>query len=466
MHLIGRRNFLEGLGLGAGATLLGPLCSRIVGEALGQGAPARRLLFVTQGNAWDHTGDTKGVTTATPTGAKSVMFAANFRSPTDFDLPSFMEALAPYKSQMAIWFGLSSINQSDANHGPQRALLNEVDVNKTTGDISIDRLIGRELKRRYNDLHDSSNMGPVCTSYPGGTPRSPSMDGPGKNTDGYTTPVKAYAAYFGAATGMTPAQMTANVDLDKSLFDAMREDIARARKKLEKGRDVAKLDQATQSFRELETKLGALRSDPRITGGKPPAPTLDAPAMTPALVRGLADVTLQLQQFGLTHVGHLSMHGSAAFDQDSWKALAGADFNNYGENHNGLFHTETAAGTAEIRKMNRYVAAEVVGYLRAQLGTMKAASGTLADETIIVWIVQGGLRHHGGSDANLAVVLAGPQTKIKAPYWPDYFTAAGSGGIRASKRMGNAFISLANAVDVPLTTFGIASGALTDVLRA
>lgn len=465
MYLVGRRNFISGLGLGAGATLLTPLCRRIIAPALGQTMPERRFVFVTQGNAWNHEGDTKGSTAATGTGQKSAMFNAGFRSPQDFDLPVFMDALAPYKKEVAIWFGLTNFNQSDANHGAQRSLLNAVDVVATTGAISIDRFIGKELKKRYNDLHDSSNVGPVCVSYKGGTPRSPSMDGPGRNADAYVTPVKAYAAYFGAATAMAPQQIAANLDLEKSLFDGMREDIARARRKLAGTRDVEKFDQATQSLREFEIKLGALQSDPRLTSKKPAAPTLDTSGMSPECVRGLADLTLQLQAFGLTHVSHLSMHGSAAFDQDNWKALAGADFSNYGENHNGLFHTTTPDGSNQIRKMHRYVASEIIGYLRAQLASHKTAEGTLADETVILWMVQGGLRHHGGSDGNLVVALAGARTRVKTPYWTDYFNATSGNGIKGSKHMGQAYVSLANAADLPITTFGAGQGALPDVLK-
>ncbi len=465
MKLIGRRNFVTGLGLGAGASLLMPFCRRIIGEAIGQPLPQRRFMFVTQGNAWNHEGDTKGSTPATNTGQKSAMFNAPYRSSQDFDLPAFMEAFAPYKKEVSIWFGLTNFNQSDANHGPQRSLLNAVDVKVTTGAISIDRFLGKELKAKYGDIHDSTNVGPTCASYGGKDPRSPSMDGPGRNSDAYMTPVQAFAAYFGAAAGMSAPQTAANVDLDRSLFDGMRDDLARARKRLAGTRDVEKFDQATQSLREFEKRLSDLRTDPRVTGTKPAAPTLDSGAMTKEVIRGLADLSVQAQAFGLTHVSHLALHGSAAFDQDSWKVLAGPDFSNYGENHNGLFHTTTLEGSENIRKMHRYVAAEIA-WMRAQLGAVRVGTGTLADETVIVWIVQGGLRHHGGSDGQLMVLLAGSQSRVKAPYWPDFFTAGSGNGVKGQYHMGQAYVSLANAAGLGTTTFGAGQGPLPDVLRA
>lgn len=460
MHLIGRRNFVAGLGLGAGATLLAPLCRRIIGEALGQTMVHRRFVFVTQGNAWNHEGDTKGATGTTNTGQKSLMFRAGFRSATDFDLPAFMTALEPYKKQVAIWYGLKSINQTDANHGPQRALLTAVDVVKTGGGISIDRLIGKELQARHKDIHSSTNVGPRCASYGGNDPRSPSMDGPNQMTDAYMSPVKAFQAYFGI-TGMATATMN-----EKSLLDGMRDDIARARRRLGTSKDVAKLDHAVTSLREFEVKLWALETDPRLQGpNRPVPPTLSALGMTKELVRGLADVSMQALGLGLTHVAHLSLHGSAAFDLDDWKPLAGADFNDYNNMHDGLFHTTTTAASDEMRKMHRFTAGEIA-WMREKLATYSAGNGTVADETVFLWMVQGGLRHHGGSDAQLVFMIAGPNTRIKTPYWADYFTSTGSSQITGSKQMGQAFASLAQAADLQVNAFGAAQGALpSDVLK-
>jgi hypothetical protein len=278
------------------------------------------------------------------------------------------------------------------------------------------------------------------------------------------TPVQAYAAYFGMASGMTPQQVQANLDLDKSLFDGMREDLARARKRVSAG-EAAKLDQVTGSLRELEMKLQALQSGARLSAGKPPAPTIDTSGMDPMIIRALSDLTVQVQAFGLTHVSHFSMHGRAAFDDDNWKPLAGADFNNYGQNHNGLFHTENDTAAGEVRKMHRYMAAEIA-WMRGALGKIALGSGTLADETVIVWTVQGGLRHHGGSNAQAIVLLAGSKTRVAAPLWSDFLTATEAGALKGTQQLGSAYVSLANAMDVPITTFGMGQGALPGVLRA
>jgi hypothetical protein len=464
MHLVGRRNFVKGLGLGAGATLLGPLCTRIVREAQGQAARERRFLFVTQGNAWNHSGDSKGQTGASNTGQKSAMFRAGWRSPADFDLPTFAEALAPFKKEIAIWFGLTITNTSPANHGPAGNIL--IAGAASGADISIDRWLARELKKRYSDVHEGTLVGPVCVSYGGKNIAAPSYDGAGRRTDGYMTPVKAYAAYFGSVAGVAPQQVQANTDLEKSLLDGMREDLARVKRRLAGTGDLAKFDQAVESLRQYELKLQALGSSARLMAGKPPAPpaTLDKSGMDKEVLRALEELTVQVHSFGLTHVSHYSMHGAAAFDDDNWKPLAGPTFNNYGQNHNGLFHTENDTASESVRMMNRFMAGEIA-WMRGELGKVRVADGTLADETVIVWIVQGGLRHHGGSDAQLVFLLAGDRTRVKAPHWIDFFLPTSS-GVKGGKHMGQAYVSLAHAADLPLQAFGAGQGPLPDVLRA
>lgn len=463
MQLIGRRNFVAGLGLGAAGTLLGGLSGRLIGEARGQGTVHRRIVWITQGNAWDHGGGTGSATGATNTGMKSGMFRAAYRSPVDFDLPSFMAgAFAPYKSEVAIWFGLTNHNTNPANHGPGNHVLT-AQPEKVDG-ISIDRAIGAELRRRYQDVHQGPIVGPVLASYGGKNCGAPSYDAPGRPADSYMTPVKAYAAYFGGPAGMTPQQAQANLELERSLFDGMRDDLARARRRLA-GPETAKLDQLTTSLREYEAKLAALQTGPRLMTGKPPAPTVDKSGMDKDIIRALLDLTVQVQSFGLTHNSHFSMHGAAAFDDDNWKPLAGPTFNNYGQNHNGLFHTENDTARESVRMMNRYMAGEIA-WVRAQLGNVKLGSGTLADETVIAWITQGGLRHHNGSPAQAFVFLAGSKTKLKAPYWNDYLTSGSGFELKGTRHAGQAFVSLANAMDVQMTTFGSATGALPDVLKS
>lgn len=462
MKLIGRRNFVSGLGLGSAATLLTPFCKRAVGDALGQSTVNRRVLFVTQGNAWNHGGDTKLAMGATNTGEKSAMFRAVFRSPQDFDLPVFMaDTFAPFKNELAIWFGLKGHNTTPANHGSDSNTLNGMPEKQS--DISIDRLIGRELKKRYQDVHDSTTMGPILKSYGGKNCGAPSWDGPGMKAPSYMTPVTAYAAYFGAAMGITPQQMQINNDLDKSLFDGIREDLARSKKRLA-GSEAAKLDQIATSLREFETKLTNLRSSPKLTG-KPTAPTIDKTGMDKTIVRAFSDLTVQVQAFNLTHVSHLSLHGGAAFDDDNWKPLAGDDFNNYGENHNRLFHTETDASSDEIRKMHRFTAPEIA-YIRSALSGFRVGSGSLYDETVIVWTVQGGLRHHNGSPAQTIVLLAGPRTRVKTPLWSDYLTVGSGFNLAGSKDIGQAYVTLANALDIPIASFAAGQGGLPELLRS
>jgi hypothetical protein len=450
MHLIGRRNFVAGLGLGAGATLFSPLCKRIISDALGQTKAEPRFVFLTQGNAWNHQGE--GGSSTNP-GTMSSIMSAPWRSASDFDLPSmFRDAFTPYKSEVAIWIRLKHFDfqTSPPYHGTRRGILTAL---RDGGGISIDRYIGKALKTRYGDIHDSAFVGT------GSSKESPAWDGAGRPAAMYTTPLKAYTAYFGQTAGMAPQQLKNNLELEKSLLDGMREDIERVKLRMGSSQDVEKFDQALQSLREYEQKLQTFSSSPSLLGGsKPPAPTIDTGAFERPVMRAFADITALVQAYNLTHVSHFSIDGGMTFSEPTpkWKNLAGPDFlSGTGTIHGLLFHRPSAENTEHCRRIHRYVSSEVA-YMRKQLGMVKVGDGTMADHTVFSWAVNGGLAHHGGANKQALVLLAGSKTKIKAPNWI-------SGGDR---HMGSAYVSLAQAAGISTNSFGAGQGALPNTLKA
>lgn len=482
MHLIGRRNFVRGLGLGAAAGLFAPLGRRIVRDALGQPSTETNVLFVTQGNAWGPEIDTYLLSPGTTdTGKKSAMFEAAYRSPEDFDLPVWMaDAFAPYRRELAIWFGLENFNNSNPDfplHGCASGLLTAVKLkdikapNERGGGISIDRLMGRELQKRFGDPYDST----IAAVPPWGglehSGASPSYDGVGRPAVSYLTPLAAYNAYFGQAAGASPQQASALLDDERSLLDGMRQDVERMRQRLGGGVDREKLDQAVDALRTLEQKLQGFATNPRLSGSKPPPPTLDKTSsqFTEPMIRGLADVSLLAQFYGLTHVSMVSVHGEAAFsDSKGWTNIAGKGFDDMGEMHNGLFHSGRLAYPS-LRLLHAAMAREVA-WMRSQYETVKSAGGTLWDQSIIVWLTNAGLRHHWGNTAQLVLLLAGARTRIKTPNWADFFTYSPNDQpttkrLRATQQMGRAYVSLANAAGIPMDAFGASQGSLPGVLK-
>jgi hypothetical protein len=475
--LLNRRSLIKGMGLGAASPLLGSLMGRIVSDAQAASGPSRRFLFLTQGNAWSHSGDLFGSKAATNTGKKSKLFSARYASPTDFDLPAWAQSFAPYKNDVALWFGLYGYNDSLTffpNHGMDSMLMTanfrQTFDEPAAGGISIDRLLGKRLQQRYGDIHQSTNMGPFCSTYKSAA--CPSYDDAAKLAPCYTSPAKAYAAYFGAVMNVSTPAVEKTLADKKSLFDGMVDDLNRARMKLAAGADRAKLDQAVESLREFERKTTALNNMPSRLGQKPPAPTLDDTSMNREVVRALADLSVLVQGYELTHVSHLTLNGFAYFSEDPWKNLAGPDFNNFGEMHNGLFHSRTDEAVTECAKIHKYVAGEIA-WMRKRMDEFAEGPGTMGENTVVVWMTNSGMRHHNGFDAQLLFMLAGKNTKVKAPYWPDFFTrevpdeADKDFVLKGSQHMGAAYATLAQAADLTdITKFGKGEGTIKDVLRA
>jgi hypothetical protein len=257
---------------------------------------------------------------------------------------------------------------------------------------------------------------------------------------------------------MTPQQVKSTLDLDKSLFDGMARDIERARGRLA-GAERAKLDQLLESARETEKKLSALQDSPRFTGAKPSAPTVDRSGLYRDVIHGFMDLAFQVQAFGLTHVSLVSIAGEFGTYSDSWGSiLPGIP----GDTHNGLMHTPNYE---QIRRINTYQASELA-YLRQQLGTVQEGGEAMADHSVSLWVNGAGLRHHRGSNCQVLVLLAGKHSRVKAPLWQDHTTLV-SGKLyklEGGRHVGEAFVTLGQAMGVEMTTFGAGKTALPGVL--
>src|SRR5438552_10731335 len=83
--LIGRRNFLAGLGLGVGSPLLGSIFKAMLPEALGAPTMRKRLIIFTAAN-----------------GFLEKFYTCAARGPADFDLAPLYQPLAAHNDQMEI----------------------------------------------------------------------------------------------------------------------------------------------------------------------------------------------------------------------------------------------------------------------------------------------------------------------------------------------------------------------------
>jgi len=285
MHLIGRRNLLTGLGLGAGSHLLGAMCKSMLPEAMGAAALAKLLVLITSCN-----------------GFLERFWTCPARSETDFDLTPTLMPLAPYKQNLVI--ASKFYNPfSHANHGNQMATLTvtespvqESQMRGPPGGISLDRLIATKIGA--NDAFDSTAVGCITFRKGGSYDQALCMsaDGPRKPFPAIGAPMLAYKTWFGGPlantmpgmpSGMQPAPsgdtLEAALNANHGFLDLINEDVRRLQGRLA-APERAKLDQYLGSVQSVQKSLG-LRSTARLD-----CKSVKAPAIDP--MKGALDETL------------------------------------------------------------------------------------------------------------------------------------------------------------------------------
>lgn len=421
MRLLGRRNFLASMGLGAGAPLLGAMFERLLPEALGAPSPGRRrFLLVTHGG-----------------GLLEESYTCPARSETDFDLTPVLAPLAPYKKDLLVlskffvpfdkrlhgnqFAVLSMMPSSDQDHGNF--------AGRPAGGISIDRHLAGKIGAQ--DAFSSLSQG--IDEHAGFAPTL-SADGPGKEHPAIGNPVKAYERYFAKLVpgGNGPDAATLLAE-NKSLLDGIRSDVARMNARLG-APERAKLQQYTDSLRGLERRLTQL-AQAQPTCGTPTKPVVDSANLDPEVVSAHIDVAFQAHQCGLTRVSHLSIHGfSSPHNQYRWLG----DTQGYHDCHH-------ANNRAMIDKIATYVFSKVA-QLAALLASSREGDGSMLDNSLVVFVNVCGGKHHDGHDTYSVVTVGRAGGALRTGRFVRYAPK--------THTLADVWVSCLNAMEVQDRTFG------------
>jgi hypothetical protein len=439
MHLIRRRDYLRGLGLGAGGFLLAPLCRGLLAEAAGAPVNRRRFVVFTAGNGWGHQGQPRDAF------AMGGNLYTTVRSETDWDLPAALMPLAAYKSKLTV-MGPLPHPYGNNQHGCNNSTLSCVPTiapNNQHGGISLDRFIGQKI-----GAGDAFPSVIVATSEFGridGPAIHTSADGPMQPVAAPNTPVRAFAKYLGGASGSLPGvdPMVA-FDQDRSVLDAMVADVKRVQSRFV-GYEKRKFDQILDSCREFENQLVQRQAKTGAgAAGAPLPPTVDKSGLNPDTVKGHTDVLFQALAFGMTHVGHMSWMGRDAYN-DSWSSIGVP-----GDMHLSIMHGQVKNPppgfdlTKAVQTVLQFHASEVAR-LFDRLKQVPEDGGTMADNTLLMWINSGGAKHHDGS-ATMPLVFVGDLR--------GQWAGAGKWLKFPGRNVSDAFVTAARAVGVDTMTFG------------
>ena len=439
MFIVGRRNFLRGMSLGAGAHLLGGIWQGMLPEALGQAMLPKRLVLFTAAN-----------------GLLERFYTCPARSETDFDLTPTFAPLAPYKANLVVASKFFN-PYSKALHGNQMATLTVVESPDRgvaqqrggPGGVSIDRLIAKQIGAR--DALSSTAVGCVAQRNNASPERAlcTSADGPRQPFPAFGSPALAFKEWFGARApaapggapaGPRPASFEETLSKNRSFLDEIAGDVSRMKARLG-GPERAKLDQYLESLQVVEKEVGQRMA---VQGGctnvATPALAANRGALDenvdPDVLDAHIDVTHAALQGGLTHVSHISIEGMEG-PHVKYRWLG--DPRNHHDDHH-------ANDTATLQKIATYWF-DRMARMAGLLAKSPEGNGTMLDNSLLVFINTCGGTHHRGHDNHPIVMLAGKNVGLKGGRFLRY--------PQGQHCISDAYVSIANLfLPTPIASFG------------
>jgi hypothetical protein len=434
MHLIGRRNFLAGVGLGAGSYLLGSIWKTLVPEALGAVPGKRRFIgyILTHSTPMEYL----------PGGAGGPIALG--------DIYASME---PFKNEVLFLSQLfyPMISSQHIPNSPLSLVATGRKDYDVADALSFDRMLAQTIGK--GDPQPSINLCPDRTS---GDPisRPYSADGPGKPFPAVGDTVKAFNQVFRAGLAApAPAAgggaVAGAADLERvrrregRLLDLLREDVGRMNRRLA-GPEREKLERYLESIDQLEKRLTDLGSGggANACAMPPKAPASDPGTNIDARFEAITDLAVMAFACGLTRVVLLTLARDTLYPHIGPRA----------GNHDDFFHD----GSADVRRKYFTYHAQKFARIRQRLAEIPEGSGTLADGTLGLMYNASGAQHHGN----------------KLKFWTLTFGTMGGalkGGRsiqypESTRSVSDAFTTFSHALGLPQNFGGECKGPIPEIM--
>ncbi len=418
--LASRRAVLGILGAG-GATALLPK-----GKAVAAAAPTRFIVMHVPEGMW--------------TNAQRPVAGATTLGP-------IFGPLDPYKSQLTVLNNLNLLSRDKGSFGgdghhrgvPHMLTCIEMPDNNNAGGPSVDQKIAQTIgaTTKFASLQFA-----VRIVY-GDTDSKPIWSAAKQVVPAMQSPWDAYTRIFG--TAMAPSGGTATTstfDMKKSVMDYALADLAPLMTRLPAS-DRDRLDSYQTSLRDIETRLASV-APPVTTGGACTSPTLGATmdvkleANYPTIGKLQMDTMVAAMQCGLTRVASLQWGNSV--DQCTYSWL-GVNALGHDLAHNtGKVDTD---GSKKQKVFNWY--ATQFAYLLGKLKGTAEGTGTMLDNTVVLWISEFS-EGNGHKSDKLCWLLMGNAA--------GYFKQQGNVLDLTGRAVGDLHVSLLNAFGIPDKTFG------------
>jgi hypothetical protein len=428
-HLPDRRTLLKGATLGAGGLLFAPLLQKVAAAAEGKVAAPKRVIFLVFDNGF------REIDGTLPEGVPLESDKLRQIPLKGLKLPLDIEPFAPFQDRMTILHGLRAHTAVD--HGGFFAALSGSAANKHTPQAeSIDAAIAKLAPGVFPLLH--LGIGGGTTAY------CCSAWGKNRPIAALCRPELAYESLFGNV-GATRNDFAAR----KNLLDFVTDDVRQLKSEIA-GPERELVDSHLEAIESLSKRDGLLAGKFDTGALKKHAPKLEPPRTMTETVAAQCDIAAAALLAGLTNVVTITAGlcnvpiSYSGISDESPHAIGHGKFDILSKYHNFL-------ATQAARMLTK-------------LQETKEGTGTMLDNTLLVFMSDSANQQHSWKGANWPFVLVGNLGgKLKSGQFLSYpvskretWDAQGQlmGAAAASNPAINAlYCTLLHAVGAPRDTF-------------
>ena len=422
-----RRQLLRAFGVGGGALALASVSERLVREARGNVTRPVRLVIFEDQQGWD-----------------SNRFDAAAEDLRQVPLNAAMQPLEPFKDRLLL---LSNF-------------YNPFNVGLHGNGYATWTMRGSTLVKP--DAVDSSERYPEKEGIDWYEAIAPHLRGSAvydlRRVTLDTNPHELYTETFGDFDPSTREAVRRTLGKQRSRLDFIKDDVKRLESRLA-GAEREKLEQYLASIETLDSSLDRRLSSEPPACTPPLAPSRSLPAehkkyapIDEARARALFELGAESLVCGLTNVAFFSLvPGRGNFD------FLGNPLDKHNTQHESFKAGETGLSAKKaLGDIDRWYSG-YLGELLQRLSEFREGDGTMLDHTLVLWLNNGGGRHHtsatsalgnrDGTDHYPIAVWGNPLGKLKRQgAFLKYPTLQHS--------MSDVFVTLSHALGVPLDTFG------------
>jgi len=453
-HLNDRRSFLKGVSLGTGGLLLAPLLQKIAAAADGNVTPPKRVVFIVFDNGF------REIDGTLPEGVPLESNELRQIPLKGLKLPLDIEPFAPFQDRMTILHGLRGNNAVD--HGGFFTALSGIPGNKHSAlGVSIDAAIAQALPSVFPLLALGVSSNGPTTAY------CSSAWGPGKPIAMQCRPEMAYESLFGSV-GATRDDFATR----KNLLDFLGNDVRRVRAEIA-GPERELLEAHVEALESLSKRNGQLSDQFQNGTLNKNAPKLSDKMGTVAeIAAAQCDIAAAALVAGLTNVVTISSGLGALMG--SYTGLPGlGPVDGHGAGHGGIYGLKRPF--EPLSHYHNYLAKQAARML-TKLQETKEGTGTMLDNTLLVFMSDSANQQHSWKGANWPVVLVGNLGgKLKSGQFLSYpVRAQAAGGDGGNQTFGTAhatnpytnalYATLLHAIGKPCDAFNRPAASLEPAL--